>query len=33
MTDIPFLALMIVSMLLLIRGLDFDRNGEIVGRA
>lgn len=30
MTDIPFLALMIVSMLLLIRGLDFNRNGEIL---
>ena len=30
MTDIPFLALMIVSMLLLIRGLDCDRNAEIL---
>ena len=30
MTDIPFLALMIASMLLLIRGVDFDRNGEII---
>jgi Dolichyl-phosphate-mannose-protein mannosyltransferase len=30
MTDIPFLALMIVSLLLLIRGLDFDRNREII---
>ena len=29
MTDIPFLALMIVSMLLLIRGLDLNRNREI----
>ena len=30
LTDIPFLAILIVSSLLLIRGLDFDRNGEIV---
>ncbi len=30
MTDIPFLALMIVSMLLLIRGLDLDLNDQIV---
>jgi hypothetical protein len=30
LTDVPFLALMIASLLLLMRGLDLDRDGEIV---
>ena len=30
MTDVPFLAMMIVSSLLLIRGLDLGRDGEVV---